>query len=116
LLATFSVTAQWTIPAMLTVFTISVVTGAWVIGLQMRLMSVAGAARNLGAAMNHASLNFANALGALLGGAVVSAGYGYRAPSLVGAGLATAGLIILAISIALHRRHQAEAMSVHVNP
>lgn len=107
LLATFSVTAQWTIPAMLTVFTISVATGAWVIGLQMRLMSVAGGAKNLGAAMNHASLNFANALGALLGGAVVTAGYGYRAPSLVGAGLACAGLLILAASIAVHRRDQA---------
>ncbi len=104
LLAAFSVTAQWTIPALLTVFAISVSTGAWVIGLQMRLMSVAGEARNLGAAMNHASLNFANALGALLGGSIVAAGYGYRAPSLVGAGLASAGLLVLAISVLVHRR------------
>ncbi len=107
LLAAFSITSQWTIPGMLTVFSISVVTGAWVIGLQMRLMSVAGEAKNLGAAMNHASLNFANALGALLGGAVVSAGYGYRAPSLVGAGLASLGLVILATSVIVHRRDQA---------
>lgn len=107
LLAAFSVTAQWTIPALITVFLISVFTGAWVMGLQMRLMSVAGDAKNLGAAMNHASLNFANALGALLGGAIVAAGYGYRAPSLVGAGLATAGLVVLAISVLVHRRDTA---------
>lgn len=104
LLACFSVTAQWTVPALVTVFAISLVAGVWVIGLQMRLMSVAGPARNLGAAMNHASLNFANAAGAFLGGAVVAAGYGYRAPSLVGAGLAFAGLVILACSVAVHRR------------
>jgi DHA1 family inner membrane transport protein len=104
LLAAFSVTAQWTVPALLTVFTISVVAGVWVIGLQMRLMSVAGAARNLGAAMNHASLNFANAAGAFLGGAVVAAGYGYRAPSLVGAALAFAGVLVLGASLAVHRR------------
>ena len=57
-----------------------------VVGLQMRLMQVAGDAQTIGAAMNHASLNIANALGAWLGGVVVAAGYGYRAPSWVGAG------------------------------
>ncbi len=104
LLALFSITAQWTIAALITVFAISVATGAWVIGLQMRLMSVAGAARNLGAAMNHASLNFANALGAFLGGSVVAAGYGYQAPSLVGSSLAAAGLLVLGVSLVVHRR------------
>ncbi len=104
LLASFSITAQWTGPAMLTVFAISVCTGAWVIGLQMRLMSVAGQARNLGAAMNHASLNFANALGAFLGGSVIAAGYGYQAPSLVGAALAAGGLMVLGLSLLVHRR------------
>ncbi len=104
LLAAFSITAQWTVPALLTMFLISVSTGAWVIGLQMRLMSVAGEARNLGAAMNHASLNLANALGAFLGGIVIAAGYGYQAPSLVGAALAACGLLILGLSLVMHRR------------
>ncbi len=48
--------------------------------LQLRLMDVAGDAQTLGAAMNHASLNIANALGAWLGGLVIAAGYGYRSP------------------------------------
>ena len=39
-----------------------------VVNLQLRLMDVAGEAQTLGAAMNHASLNVANALGAWLGG------------------------------------------------
>jgi DHA1 family inner membrane transport protein len=54
--------------------------------------------------MNHASLNIANALGAWLGGVVVAAGYGYRAPSWVGAGLSLAGLLVLLLSAVLHRR------------
>ena len=55
-----------------------------VVNLQLRLMDVAGDAQTLGAAMNHASLNIANALGAWLGGLVIAAGWGLRAPALVG--------------------------------
>ena len=75
-----------------------------VVNLQLRLMDVAGGAVTLGAAMNHAALNIANALGAWLGGLVIAAGHGYRAPALVGAGLATLGLLILLVSATLHRR------------
>lgn len=63
-----------------------------VIGLQLQLMNEAGRAETLGAALNHSALNLANALGAWVGGLVVAAGWGYRAPSLVGAGLAVVGL------------------------
>ena len=75
-----------------------------VVNLQLRLMDVAGGAVTLGAAMNHAALNIANALGAWLGGLVIAAGYGYRAPALVGAGLAAVGVVILLISAVAHRR------------
>lgn len=75
-----------------------------VVNLQLRLMDVAGGAVTLGAAMNHAALNIANALGAWLGGLVIAAGNGYRAPALVGAGLAALGLLILLASAVLHRR------------
>ncbi|WP_435771987.1 MFS transporter [Nocardioides sp. SYSU DS0651] len=75
-----------------------------VVNLQLRLMDVAGGAVTLGAAMNHASLNVANALGAWLGGAVIAAGHGYRAPALVGAGLSALGVLILLWSAVAHRR------------
>ena len=58
----------------------------------------------LGAAMNHASLNIANALGAWLGGLVIAAGWGLRAPALVGLVLSIAGVGILLLSAALHVR------------
>jgi len=78
--------------------------------LQMRLMETAGDAQMLGAALNHSSLNLANALGAWVGGLVIAAGYGYRAPSAVGAGLAVAGLLPLAVSAVL--RHRAKRSPV----
>ena len=78
-----------------------------VVNLQLRLMDVAGDAQTLGAAMNHASLNVANALGAWLGGLVIAAGWGYRSPALVGVALSLAGLVVLLLSAALHRRTRA---------
>ena len=67
-------------------------------------METAGDAQMLGAALNHSALNLANALGAWLGGLVIAAGLGYRAPSAVGAGLAVAGLVPLGCSAVLRRR------------
>ena len=63
------------------VFLITALGSVLVVNLQLRLMDVAGEAQTLGAAMNHASLNIANALGAWLGGLVIAAGYGYRSPA-----------------------------------
>ena len=103
-LAVFTVAASHTVPALVMVFVISGVGAVLVVNLQLRLMQVAGAAQTLGAALNHASLNIANALGAWLGGLVIAAGFGYTAPSWVGAGLSVAGLLVLGVSILLHRR------------
>ncbi|WP_312856020.1 MFS transporter [Nocardioides stalactiti] len=75
-----------------------------VVNLQLRLMDVAGGAVTLGAAMNHAALNIANALGAWLGGLVIAAGWGYRAPAVLGAGLSALGVAILLWSALAHRR------------
>ncbi|WP_246004172.1 MFS transporter [Nocardioides marmoriginsengisoli] len=69
------------------------------INLQIRLMSAAGDAQMLGAALNHSALNVANGLGAWLGSVVIEAGHGYRSPSLVGAGLAVLGLSVFAIGL-----------------
>ena len=104
LLATYAVTSQWLVAGMLTVFLISVSGGVFTIGLQMRLIQVAGRARTLGAALNHSALNAANALGAWLGGVVVAAGLGYPATAWLGVGLSVLGLVVLGISVALQRR------------
>ncbi|MGI9155984.1 MAG: MFS transporter [Marmoricola sp.] len=103
-LLAFSVTAHWGWWAVPNIALIAVVSSVLVVNLQLRLMEVAGNAQTLGAAMNHASLNMANALGAFLGGLVIAAGYGYTAPALVGAGLSVAGLLVLVVSAQLHLR------------
>lgn len=109
-LLAFWQTSRWLLPALLTLAVIGVSGSAWVVALQLRLMHVAGSARTLGAAMNHSSLNLANALGAWVGGLVIAGGYGYRAPSLVGAALSLGGLLVLGISLLVHRRDRAATM------
>jgi MFS transporter, DHA1 family, inner membrane transport protein len=107
-LGLFALVAPYAVAALVVLALISVLASVLVINLQLRLMQVAGSAQTLAAASNHAALNLANALGAWVGGAVIAAGYGYRAPALVGVGLAALGLVILAASLLVHRRDHPE--------
>jgi len=93
--------------ALVPAFLVAISSSVLVVNLQLRLMSVAGDAQTLGAAMNHSSLNIGNALGAWLGGLVIAAGWGYRAPALVGVLLALAGLAVLVLSATMARRSPA---------
>jgi MFS transporter, DHA1 family, inner membrane transport protein len=95
--------------ALVPAFLVAATSSVLVVTLQLRLMDVAGNAQTLGAAMNHSSLNIGNAVGAWLGGLVIGAGWGYRAPSFGGAALAVAGLLILLASARAHRRGAARA-------
>jgi DHA1 family inner membrane transport protein len=110
LLALVALVSPWTPGLFVGVFLVSVAASVLAICLQLRLMETAGEAQMLGAALNHSALNLANALGAWFGGLVIAAGLGYRAPSVVGAGLAVAGLVPLAISAVLRRRDRADAV------
>ena len=66
--------------------------------LQTRLMDVAGEAQTLAAALNHSAFNVANALGPLLAGFAIAAGYGVSSSGLVGAALALAGYGVWALA------------------
>jgi DHA1 family inner membrane transport protein len=114
LLALVALVSPWAPGLIIGVFLVSVCASVLAICLQLRLMEIAGDAQMLGAALNHSALNLANALGAWLGGLVIAAGLGYRAPSVVGAGLAAAGLIPLALSATLRRRTRAAAVRAEV--
>jgi DHA1 family inner membrane transport protein len=61
---------------------------------QSRIIVKAGNAPNLASGASHAAGNIANALGAWLGGLVISAGAGYASVNYVAVGLALAGLAI----------------------
>ncbi len=80
-----------------------------VIPLQTRLMDVAGRAQNMAAAMNHAAFNFANAIGPFLAGLALTAGWGWRAPGLVGVALTAAGALILWLAVRQERAAGAAA-------
>ena len=75
--------------------------------IQTRLMDVAADAQTLAAASNHSAFNIANALGAWLGGLVITWGFGAAATGYVGAVLSAAGLLVFAISVALERNGRA---------
>jgi DHA1 family inner membrane transport protein len=113
-LAGTALVAPWAPGLVVGVLLVSISGSTLAILLQLRLMETAGEAQMLGAALNHSALNLANALGAWIGGLVIAAGLGYRAPSAFGAGLAAAGLIPLAMSASLRRRTRRQtAPAVH---
>ncbi|MDN5807748.1 MAG: MFS transporter [Brevibacterium sp.] len=89
--------------AIIALFLIGIAGSMITTALQMRLLRDSHDAPSLSAAMNHAAFNLANALGAWLGGIVITAGLGFRAPAWVGVGLCLLGLIVLIIAITLRR-------------
>lgn len=66
--------------------------------LQTRLMDVAGEAQTLAAALNHSAFNTANAIGPLLGGMAIAAGYGWTSTAWVGVGLSLGGFAIFVLA------------------
>jgi DHA1 family inner membrane transport protein len=89
--------------ALVAVFVLGLLPSVLVPMLQTRLMDVAHEGQALAAALNHSTLNVANALGAWLGSLVLAAGLGYEWPSRVGGILAVLGLGIALWSALLER-------------
>jgi DHA1 family inner membrane transport protein len=75
--------------------------------LQARLMDVAGEGQTLAAALNHSAFNTANAVGPLLGGLAIEAGYGWTSTGYVGVALALGGMAVWAVSYALQSKREA---------
>ena len=63
--------------------------------VQIRVMHAAAEAPGLASSVNVGAFNLGNALGAAVGSAVISAGFGYAAIPVAGALLATAGLLLV---------------------
>jgi len=72
--------------------------------LQTRLMDAAPEGQSLAAALNHSTLNVANAIGAWLGGVVLTAGLGWDWPSRVATVLPLLGIVVLLVSIRVRKR------------
>jgi DHA1 family inner membrane transport protein len=114
MLVVFGFAARQPALAVFMVFLLGVLPSILVPMLQTRLMDVAHEGQSLAAALNHSSLNIANALGAWLGSVVLAAGLGYEWPSRVGAGLAVLGVGLALVSAVTQRRTtRAAAVSAH---
>ncbi len=72
--------------------------------LQARLMDVSGDAQTLAAALHHSAFNIANAIGPLLGGMAIAAGYGLISTGWIGCALSLGGLAVFVLAITLERR------------
>jgi DHA1 family inner membrane transport protein len=98
LLSLFSLTAHIKALVPVTLFLVGVFGFALIPALQTRIIQVASQAPVLASAAIHSGFNTANALGAVAGGAVISAGFGYTSPSMVGAGFSVVGLILMVLT------------------
>ena len=72
-------------------FVMALVNSFFMPSIQSWLITAAGSAQLMGASLNHAAFNVANSIGALLGGVVISAGFGYRSPAVVACALSVVG-------------------------
>ncbi|MFJ4681046.1 MULTISPECIES: MFS transporter [unclassified Kitasatospora] len=108
-LALFTVTAHHRVTAAVTLLLIGALGFATVPPLQKRVLDQAHGAPTLASAVNIGAFNLGNALAAWLGGAVITAGFGYTAPNWVGALLAGSALLLAVASAVLERRAPAPA-------
>ncbi|MHA3683179.1 MFS transporter [Leucobacter sp. HY1908] len=108
-LAAYALTAQTVVGLLVTVFCIGVTSSSLIPTIQTRLIRISHESALLGAAVNHAAFNVGNSLGAWLGGLVIAAGLGYRAPGWVGVALAVAGMLLAALSLTVERRDKARS-------
>lgn len=97
LLVLFSVGMRWPVPAAVLIFLWGITSFAVVPPLQMRVMAAAGDAPNLASALNIGAFNLGNAIGAVIGGAVIDARLGYPAVALAGAAMAACGLVLVLV-------------------
>ncbi|WP_068089709.1 MFS transporter [Novosphingobium rosa] len=93
ILAAFALTMSHAAPTAVLVFLWGIASFALVPPLQVRVMKAAKDAPNLASAMNIGAFNLGNAVGAALGGGVISLGLGYPAVALAGAVAAASGLV-----------------------
>ena len=103
-LVALALTAGWIVSLTVFAFLVGFVSSVISPAIQTRLMDVSRDNQSIAAALNHSALNIGNSLGAFLGGAVIAVGWGFTAPSWVGAALALAGLAIAVVSFAAEKR------------
>jgi len=98
LLVIFTVTMSSSVVVVPLIFLWGIASFAVVPPLQSLVVQEASEAPNLASAMNIGAFNLGNAVGAALGGGVISAGLGLPAVALAGAGTALLGLLMVLVA------------------
>lgn len=106
----FSVTSQWLVPAVVTVFLWGL--SAFAVGspLQYRVVSEASEAPNLPAILNQGAFNLGNAMGAWLGALVIDSGLSYTAIPVVAGGVVSLALALTIVSKVMEDRETARGL------
>lgn len=98
LLVIFTITMSSSVIVVPLIFLWGIASFAVVPPLQSLVVQEASEAPNLASAMNIGAFNLGNAVGAALGGGVISAGLGLPAVALAGAGTALLGLLMVLVA------------------
>src|SRR6201996_1419053 len=80
--------------------------------LQARIVEQARGAANLASTLNQGAFNLGNALGASLGGIMLTEGVSYRYLSLGSAAVASVALLVALVALRVEQRDRLEVMSV----
>jgi MFS transporter, DHA1 family, inner membrane transport protein len=96
-------------PAVVTVFVWGCIHFAAGAPLQARIVDQAKGAPNLASTLNQGAFNLGNALGASLGGIMLTAGIGYRFLSLGSAAVASVALLVALIALRVEQRENGSA-------
>jgi DHA1 family inner membrane transport protein len=100
----FSVTMDFPVAAIITVFFWGIAGFAIVPALQTRVVEKAHHAPNLAASLNIGAFNLGNALGAALGGGVIDVGLSYPVVAIAGGAVTAGGCLLAILGRALDRR------------
>ena len=77
--------------------------------LQSRIVDQARGAPNLASTLNQGAFNLGNALGASLGGIMLTEGIGYRLLSLGSAAVASVGLVVALVALRVEQKEHGPA-------
>ena len=97
------------VPAVVLIFIWGLVHFCAIAPLQARIVDQAKGAPNLASTLNQGAFNLGNALGASLGGLVLTAGYGYLKLPVASAAVAAVCLVVAVVTVLIERRDTREA-------
>ncbi|MBB5832273.1 MFS transporter [Brachybacterium aquaticum] len=101
---------------MIAFFAVNLVNSSLSPAMQTWMIRIAHRSELLGASMNQAAFNVANALGAAVGGAVIAAGFGFRAPMVVAIVLASTGFVMVVatlVALKVRSRRTLQVLAEH---